>query len=138
MTIVRSFLYLLDAISLRLVVSKALRSGADFIIFDRYAYDELANLNLKNMASRAYVRLIMSIVPRPDVSYILDADPVAARARKPEYPVEFLHSSRASYMTLSKLIGGMTIIPPLPIQEVKGMVVEAVLKEKPVRDVAVR
>jgi thymidylate kinase len=136
MTIVRSFLYLLDALSLRLVVSKALRSGADFIIFDRYAYDELANLNLKHAAARAYVRFIMSIVPRPDVSYILDADPIAARARKPEYPVEFLHSSRASYMTLSRLIGGMTIIPPAPIQEVKGMVVDAVLQKQPSANVA--
>jgi thymidylate kinase len=138
MTIVRSFLYLLDAISLRLVVSRVLRSGADFIIFDRYAYDELANLDLSHPAARAYVRFIMTIVPRPNVSYILDADPVAARARKPEYPVEFLHSSRASYMALSKLIGGMTIIPPMSVQDVKAMVLKQVLKQTSGESVAAR
>jgi hypothetical protein len=60
--------------------------------------------------------MIMKIVPRPDVSYFLDADPVAARARKPEYPLDFLHLSRASYFTLIELIGGITVIPPMPIR----------------------
>ena len=33
------------------------------------------------------------IVPRPDVAYLLDADPEAARARKPEYPVDFMRDA---------------------------------------------
>src|SRR5690242_4848002 len=80
MTLVRYFLYLVDSVSLRLVVKKALKSDSDFVIFDRYAYDELANLNLHNAAARLYARFIMKIVPRPHVSYVLDADPVQARA----------------------------------------------------------
>src|SRR6202023_3842270 len=111
MTLVRYFLYLVDAVSLRMVVKKALQSDADFIIFDRYAYDELANLTLSDPLARAYVRLIMKIVPRPHVSYLLDADPLEARSRKPEYPLDFLFLCRASYSTLSSLVGGMTIIP---------------------------
>ena len=118
MTAVRYFLYLVDAVSLRLVVKKALRSDADFIIFDRYAYDELANLTLSNLLTRLYVRFIMWVVPRPDVSYVLDADPVQARARKPEYPLEFLYFCRASYLALNDLIGGMTVIPPMPVDDV--------------------
>ncbi len=131
MTAVRYFLYLVDAISLRLVVKKALRSDADFIIFDRYAYDELANLNLANPIARAYVRLVMMFVPRPHVSYVLDADPVQARARKPEYPVEFLQFSRASYITLNNLIGGMTVIPPMPVQDVEQAVWQHASKHLP-------
>jgi thymidylate kinase len=131
MTLVRYFLYLLDAISLRSVVKKALRSDADFIIFDRYAYDELANLNLHNPIARAYVRLVMILVPRPHVSYLLDADPVQARARKPEYPIEFLHFCRASYMTLNGLVGGMTVIPPMPVQDVEREVLQHASKHFP-------
>jgi thymidylate kinase len=131
MTLVRYFLYLLDAISLRSVVKKALRSDADFIIFDRYAYDELANLNLHNPIARAYVRLVMILVPRPHVSYLLDADPVQARARKPEYPIEFLHFCRASYMTLNGLIGDMTVIPPMPVQDVERDVLQHASKHLP-------
>jgi thymidylate kinase len=131
MTAVRYFLYLVDAISLRSVVKRALRSDADFIIFDRYAYDELANLNLRNPIARAYVRLIMMLVPRPHVSYLLDADPVQARARKPEYPLEFLHFCRASYMTLNDLIGRMTIIPPMPVHDVEREVLQHALRQLP-------
>jgi thymidylate kinase len=131
MTLVRYFLYAVDAVSLRLAVKKTLKSDVDFIIFDRYAYDELANLTLSNPFARAYVRLIMIFVPRPNVSYILDADPVQARARKPEYPVEFLHISRASYKALSELLGGMTVIPPMPVREVEQQVLQHALKQMP-------
>jgi thymidylate kinase len=131
MTAVRYFLYFVDALSLRFVAKKALRSEADFIIFDRYAYDELANLTLSNPISRVYVRLVMMLVPRPHVSYLLDADPVQARARKPEYPLEFLYFCRASYMTLSELVGGMTLIPPMPVQDVEREVLRHALSHLP-------
>jgi thymidylate kinase len=131
MTLLRYFLYLVDAVSLRMVVKKALRSDADFIIFDRYAYDELANLTLSNPLARAYVRLIMKIVPRPHVSYLLDADPLEARARKPEYPLDFLYLCRDSYATLSSLVGGMTIIPPMPVEDVAREVLHHAWKQLP-------
>lgn len=131
MTAVRYFLYLVDAVSLRLVVKKALKSDADFIIFDRYAYDELANLTLSNPLTRLYVRFIMWLVPRPHVSYVLDADPVQARARKPEYPLEFLYFSRASYLALNELIGGMTVIPPMPVQDVAREVLRHAQEQLP-------
>lgn len=127
MSLVRLGLYFVDAISLRTTVGKALRSGADFVICDRYIYDELANLNLRNPAARAYVRMVMQLVPRPDVSYFLDADPVAARARKPEYPLEFLYISRASYFTLIELVGGITVIPPMSIREAERQVIHQAL-----------
>lgn len=129
MTGVRLFLYFADAISVRIAVEKALRSEADLVIFDRYIYDELANLTLRSPAIRAYVCMIMKLVPRPHISYLLDADPVKARARKPEYPLEFLYTNRQSYLALSDLIGGMTIIAPMPIQEVKRVVLRHALKE---------
>jgi thymidylate kinase len=118
MSLVRLFLYSLDAVSLGFVVRRAFR-GADFVICDRYAYDGLANLSLRRPATRMYVRLIMKIVPRPDVSYVLDADPIQARARKPEYPLDFLISCRESYLTLSEIVGGITVIPPMPVREVQ-------------------
>ncbi len=119
MTGVRLFLYFVDALSMRRVARRALRGEADVVIFDRYTWDELANLNLKNGFLRAYVRFILWLVPRPDVSYLLDADPVQARARKPEYPIDFLHKNRASYMDLVHLAGGITIIPAMSVEAVK-------------------
>jgi len=128
MTCVRLFIYFIDALSVRHAVKKALRSSADLVVFDRYIYDELANLTLRNPTTRLYVRLIMKLVPKPDISYILDADPAKARARKPEYPLEFLHSNRLSYLTLSDLLGGMTVIPPMPIDEVQNEILRHAMK----------
>ena len=105
MTGLRFFLYLVDAISLRNVVRNQLRGNYDFVIFDRYSYDELANLDLNNPVARTYARLIERITPDPDVAFLLDADPEAAHARKPEYPIEFVRVNRRAYMRLNELLG---------------------------------
>jgi len=127
MTAVRFGLYFVDAISLRIVVAKTLRADADVVIFDRYLYDELANLSLSNEITRLYVRLLLMLVPPPHIGFLLDADPVQACARKPEYPLDFLHRSRASYLALSKLVGGMTVIGPQAVQDVERQVMHRVL-----------
>jgi len=128
MTPLRFGLYFVDAVSLRRVVAKALKGDADVVIFDRYVYDELANLSVRNPITRAYIRLLLRLAPKPDISYLLDADPVQARARKPEYPLDFLHSSRASYLALSEL-AGMTIIAPQPVQDVAQQIQHQVLRK---------
>jgi thymidylate kinase len=122
MTMVRLFIYFIDALSVRSEVKKALSSEDDLIIFDRYIYDELANLTLRNPVIRAYVRLIARFVPKPQIAYLLDADPVKARERKPEYPLEFLYTNRQSYLALTELVGGMTVIAPMPAHQVERAV----------------
>jgi thymidylate kinase len=131
MSLVRMAIYCLDALSLRSKAKQAIRSNADVVIFDRYLYDELANLNLANGAMRFYARLLMKLVPRPAVSLVIDADPVLARARKPEYPLDFLHSNRHAYLTLSEVLGGITVIRPGALDDMKASVVHCVRREFP-------
>ena len=123
-TALRLFLYLLDAYSLRVAVSAS--SGADFIIFDRYIYDELANLPLNHWLVLLYVRMVLNLIPKPDIAYIVDADPEAAHIRKPEYPLEFVRKNRDSYIALSRLVRGMTVLPPLPVEETTAKVKETI------------
>jgi thymidylate kinase len=130
MTAVRFGLYFVDALSLRSVVNRALRADAEVVIFDRYHYDELANLGLNSRITLAYTRLLLRLVPRPDISFLLDADPIQARARKPEYPIDFLHSNRASYLALGEM-AGMSIIAPQPVDDVKRDVLQQVLEKLP-------
>lgn len=128
MTVFRMGLYLIDAISLRIIGMNAMKSDADVVIFDRYIYDEAANLDLKSITARTYLRGIMKLVPKPEVGFVLDADPDQARARKPEYPLEFLRSNRNSYLQLSDFLGGITVIPPMPLEEAKAEVARQVLQ----------
>lgn len=125
LTVARHALYLLDALHLRIVVRRALQSGNDVVIVDRYTYDELANLPLEQPAGKAFVQLIGKIAPKPDIAYLLDADPAAAHKRKPEYPLDFMHKCRAAYYRLASLLGTMTVIPPLPLAEARLAVVTA-------------
>lgn len=120
MTLVRLGLYLVDAFSLRTIANKLLRSDIDVVIFDRFLWDELANLDLRNPGIRLYARGIAKLVPWPQISFILDAEPEQARARKPEYPLEWLRVNRNAYLALSKLLGSFTVIPPLPIPSAKA------------------
>ena len=127
----RFFLYSLDAVWLGFVVKKTVRSHADVVIFDRYLYDELANLPLTHRVTRSFVRLLLKIAPQPGIAFLLDADPGQARERKPEYPLEFVQSNRAAYLRLSELAGGMTVISPGPADEVARGVMQEVLKKLP-------
>jgi thymidylate kinase len=122
MTIVRLALYFVDALSLRKIAGNALRSKADVVIFDRYLYDELANLD---SSAQVYRRWIMKLVPKPQISFFLDADPAHAYARKPEYPIEFLYASRKSYLNLSQSLPNMIVVPPLPLEVAKAEVLKA-------------
>ena len=114
--VARSALYLLDALSLRRAVARAQRS-ASVLLFDRYIYDQLAVLPMTSRLARAYARLLLKIAPRPDLSYLLDAVPEVALARKPEYPLAFMHRYRSSYLALCDL-AGVGLIPPGDVEDV--------------------
>jgi thymidylate kinase len=136
LTLARHALYFLDAMNLALVVRLARSSDADVIIMDRYIYDEWANLPLRSRFSRGYIRALHALLPRPDIAYLLDADPDAAHARKPEYPVDFMHRCRAAYYRLARLLGTTIIIPPLELEAAKQAseaILKRVLRERAMR-----
>ena len=119
LTMARHFLYFLDTLNLLRVVAREKKAGAEVIILDRYIYDELSNLNLSNPLSRAFVRFIRAVAPKPDIAYLLDADPASAYERKPEYPLEFMQDCRQAYFELANLLGTLTIVPALSLAEAK-------------------
>jgi thymidylate kinase len=127
-TLGRCVLYLFDAVHLRSVVKRAFSSKPDVVIFDRYLFDQLTTLPLERGVARLYARFLYGMVPHPDLAYLLDADPEAAFARKPEYALEFLWQYRRSYTQVNDLLGGMTVIPPLPLVEAKQRVVSEAAK----------
>src|ERR1700730_524834 len=123
-TAIRLFLYLLDAYSLRVAVSGSSDTEDDVIIFDRYIYDELANLPL-NWLVLSYVRLLMGLIPKPDIAFVVDADPEAAHIRKPEYPLEFVRKNRDSYIALSHVVR-MMVLPPRSVEETTAKIKDSI------------
>lgn len=129
LSIARHLLYAMDTANLCLVTAQARRGGADVVIMDRYIYDELANLPLTNPLTRLFVHVVHALTPRPDIAYLLDVDVEAARARKPEYPLEFMRKNRTAYFELERMLGTMTVVPPLGLEDATAEVI-GVAEEK--------
>lgn len=131
LTLARSPFYLLDVLNLRRVVANARRSNADVVIFDRYIYDQLANVS-GNLAGRLYARALLALAPRPDIAYLLDADPEAALARKPEYPLDFLHAYRRAYHRLAEAAREIVLVAPADVDGVEKVIASEFRKRWPV------
>ena len=114
--IFRLLLYSFDVLRLCLVSHRAAASGADVVIFDRYIYDELANLPSERWLIGLYTKLLLKLAPKPDLAFLVDAVPEAACARKPEYPLEFVRRNREAYLKLAR-VAGMTVLPAGSIEE---------------------
>jgi thymidylate kinase len=130
LTLARSPFYLLDALNLRRVVATARKSNSDVVFFDRYIYDQLANVS-GNLAGRLYARLLLALAPRPDIAYLLDADPAAALARKPEYPLEFLREYRRAYFRLKEMASEIVLVPPSDVEGVQRVIAREFQKHAP-------
>lgn len=135
-TLSRFFFYFADAVNLRRTVHKLRNSDTDVVIFDRYIYDELANLPLHSWIARAFIRLVLSFVPQPDIAYVIDADPDKAFARKPEYPLEFLRGNRNAYIELGRITGTSTVIEPNSVEAMQRNVREVFLQRTSQPDAA--
>jgi len=123
----RSILHVLDVWNLRRVVREVRMKGEGVIIFDRYIYDQLAALPVDHWLGRAYARALLGLAPKPDLCYLLDAVPEVARARKPEYPLDFIQKYRNSYLELRK-IAELQLIAASDIEDVHLAIVDRFTK----------
>ncbi len=122
--LIRSGLYILDAARLRWLFRTARLQDYDFVIFDRYIYDQIATIYSSNALFRAYGKALLRLSPEPDLAILLDADPMAAFHRKPEYPPEFMHSYRSTFLALRDIIPSFVTIPPSGVDEVESSIAQ--------------
>ena len=127
----RLVFYLLDTISLRFAVKRFSRKGTEFLVFDRYIYDEIANLPLQSRWMGWYAKFLLALSPQPEIAFLIDADPDAAFHRKPEYPLDFLRKNRNAYLTLSRLIPVMKVVGPGSISEITAQVLSSAPAQNP-------
>jgi thymidylate kinase len=112
--LLRFCFYTLDAIKLR-SMRQNIASKFDVIIFDRYIYDELANLPLRFWLGEKFAQMLLKIVPLPDCAFLLDAEPEDAITRKPEYPLNFVRRNRNAYLSIATMTA-MIVLPPARIE----------------------
>jgi thymidylate kinase len=101
--------YWADRLTLSPIGKPVAGTGANVVICDRYIPDELAHPPLASQLAPGFARLWLRLTPKPDSALVIDADPAAARARKPEYPLESVRRNRGSGLRLSHILHDMTI-----------------------------
>ena len=110
LTAARLGFYMLDAARLRWLLTTPRSRNFDVIIFDRYIYDQIANIYSQSVAARFYSKMLLARTPTPDLAFVLDASPSAAFARKPEYPLEFVYQNRRIFLHLRELVPQLIVI----------------------------
>jgi len=119
LTVIRSTFYLLDTLKLRKRVRELTESDIDFVIFDRYIYDQLVQIRSRGRFASSYIRCLLRLAPRPDHGFILDAAPDDAFIRKPEYPLEFLYEYRRAFLRLKLFEPCLKVIAPGTPEDVR-------------------
>ncbi|MGA3087891.1 MAG: thymidylate kinase [Terriglobales bacterium] len=122
LTAARSGLYLLEVARLHHMLASPPLQDSDVVIFDRYIYDQIANIYSQSLAARTYARVLLKLSPAPDLAFILDASPTEAFARKPEYPLEFVHRNRWEFLRLRELVPQLIIIPSATAEDVANQI----------------
>jgi thymidylate kinase len=73
-------------------------------VADRYLYDLIAG-SWGNGMSVPLEKLLLRIVPRPDVSFVFDADVKRILADRPEHTFEYIVNEKAQYGKLVSVFG---------------------------------
>jgi thymidylate kinase len=122
LTAARLGLYVMDVLRLRrLLIIPAIRNS-DVVIFDRYIYDQIANISSRSTAADLYRKMILKQTPVPNLAFILDTAPAAAFARKPEYPLEFMYENRRNFLRLRTLVPQLITISDGEEEDVKTQI----------------
>ena len=122
LTIARACLAALDALRLRRMMASRRLHAADVVIFDRYMYDQFANIYSPSFLANTCIRMIQKITPRPDLAIFLDASPTNAHARKPEYPLDFVYENRRAFLGLQKLFPELTTVPASEVEDTRNAI----------------
>jgi len=119
----RAGFYMLDVTRLHRLLASELVGNSDVVIFDRYIYDQIANIDSPSFATRSYSKILLKQTPVPDLAFILDASPDAAFARKPEYPLEFVHRNRRAFLQLKAIVPKLIVIPDAKPEDVRSEII---------------
>jgi thymidylate kinase len=120
LTAARSGFYMLDVFRLRRLLANRSVRNPDVIIFDRYIYDQIANIYSRSFVARAYSRILLSQTPAPDLAFILDASPASAFERKPEYPLAFVYRNRRTFLYLQEIAPKLITISEGNVEQVRN------------------
>ncbi len=110
----RFLVYPIDCFLCSCVLMRQRVCGYDVVLCDRYIFDKLVCLA---NPTGWYARLLVHLVPKPDVAFLLATDPAEAEHRKPEHEMDYFETKAKAYLDVQRADLGMTIIPSENIEQ---------------------
>lgn len=95
----RLIFYFFDSWRLYFFVLKPWKRS-EVVIADRYFYDFFAELEFGQKEVSTFSRLLLALLPRPQLAFYFDLDPAQAQERKYEYPLPILEMQRNLYESI--------------------------------------
>lgn len=115
----RQLVYAVDLVVFVAITTYQESLRGQTIICDRHLIDSIVNLANTNRVAEAYSRLMLSVLPEPDLPILIDVDAKVAFDRKPEYPLEYNLERRQAYLDVFGRLKNAAIIPSTTIPEVQ-------------------
>ena len=98
------FLALIDHWLYFLIKIKPLERKYDYVICDRFFFDFGTSFNYYGYTTNWLNNLYFKLIPKPDLTFVLDLSPEKARKREKKcaHSLEFFEFQRASYLDLAR------------------------------------
>ena len=77
---------------------------AEWNVLNRYFYDSLSHYQPGSSLERMYYRLILALIPRPDLAILVTANPATIAARRPAYAAAYIELVGESYRYLASQV----------------------------------
>lgn len=109
-----------------------MRIRKQLVIFDRYYFDYLVDLHRYKMTIPKWIpRLFLRLVPKPDITFVLDSPAEVMLARKQELSFDEIERQRSAYIELNDTQKNFIVVNSnASIDDVCGEVITAVLQKK--------
>lgn len=107
-SLIRFFGYLLYIFCFRLFL--LLHHRQHLLILNRYFYDNFAHFRIATWRDRLYLRVLLAVVPKPDLAFLLVVHPENAHRRRPTYALEALRQMAVNYGHLQQFVNGMILV----------------------------
>lgn len=116
--------YWLRIMRFRLVMAVHFRKR--LVVLSRYFYDSFVHLHVSTARERKYLRWLFSVMPKPDLAFLMVVHPETALQRRPAYDGEALRQLAENYANLRKYQQDLVMIATDNVRLVACQIEQAV------------
>ena len=96
------------------------------VVLNRYFYDSFAHFCAASSKEKKYLRLLLSLLPGPDLAFLLVLRPETAHRRRPAYSLDELQELSQNVHALQAVAGNLAVIATDDLSAVDRQVEERV------------